>query len=280
MIRIAIALAGFAAYFLSPLALSADEVRTLTYQRGDTGPTIEQNYILLHDTDPELIIPNPIATLVLFIGGNGRMNIADRQLGINANNFLLRSRSHLASLGPFNIAVMDAASDFSDANGLFGKRTSPEHLEDMKRVIYDLRVNFRLPVCVVGTSRGSISAAHVAASFTPPDGPDCVVLTSSVTVDRPNRNSLNDVALENIRVPTLVMSHKKDQCEVSPPRDALATFQRLANARRRDLAFQIGGFKSITEECSALTAHGFFGVEPAAAIRISDWIRKALIVTN
>lgn len=262
------------------ISVSADSVVTLNYQRDAGGATVDQNYILIDDSDVNIVLQNPVATLLLFVGGRGRLRIDDGQLSVSATNFLLRTRHHFASRGQFNVAVMDAASDFLDTNlfpdGLNAQRLTAEHLEDMKRVIADLRARFpNLPVCVVGTSRGSISAAHVAASLLPLDGPECAVLTSSVTVDRPNRNSLNDVVLEDIQVPTLIVSHRKDACQVTPPSDAIAIFKSLTSAPKRKLMFISGGFQAISDECNALSAHGFFGVESVAVNRISRWIRNS-----
>ena len=124
----------------------ADEVVTLEYTRAAGGAAVSQSYILIHDGDPDIDLPSPVATLVLFAGGAGRLRIADEELGIDTANFLVRTRHHFAAQGKFNVAVMDAASDFLD-NALFpiglrGQRLSPQHLEDMQRVIADLRARF------------------------------------------------------------------------------------------------------------------------------------------
>lgn len=258
----------------------ADDVVTLTYARDAGGATVDQSYILVHDGDAGTFLPDPVATVVLFAGGRGRLRIADEQLSVDASNFLVRTRSLIAASGPFNVAVMDVASDFLDAglfpNGLFAQRTSPQHLEDIKRVIADLRGRFPgLPVWLVGTSRGSISAAHGAAELAPPIGPDGLVLTSSVTVDRPNRNSLNDVDLGAVSVPTLIVAHRNDACPVTPPGDAEAIKMRLTNVpkqRKRVRNFE-GGAKAISAACNALSAHGFFGIEPRVVAFIGKWIR-------
>ncbi len=180
------ALAGIVA-ITTILPASADEVITLNYTRAAGGATVSQSYLLVHEGDPGLTIANPIATLLLFVGGGGRLRLSNQQLHIDAVNFLLRTRHLFAARGPFDVAVMDAASDFLNSGlfpkGLRGQRVSAQYLEDMQRVTSDLRARFPgLPIWAVGTSRGSIAAALVAAQLNRPQGPDGVVLTSSVTV--------------------------------------------------------------------------------------------------
>ena len=255
---------------------AADEVVTLNYARAGGGAPVSQSYILLHDGDTALTIANPRATLLIFVGGRGRLRVSDEELNIDAVNFLLRSRHPFASSGPFNVAVMDAASDFlALPNGLRGQRTSVEYLEDMRRVIADLRVRFPgLPVWAVGTSRGSTAAAQAAAELSPAQGPDGIVLTSSVTVDVAGANSLNDVALEKIAVPTLVTAHRQDACSVTPPGEIKAKIiARLTGTKPKAKIF-VGGLSAISEACGALSPHGYFGIETTAVRFISRWIRK------
>ena len=54
---------------------------------------------------------DPIAVLMLFVGGSGRLSLSETQRNTGSPNFLARSRYHIAS-GGFVVAVIDAASDF------------------------------------------------------------------------------------------------------------------------------------------------------------------------
>ncbi len=257
----------------------ADEVVTLQYTRTAGGATVSQSYILIHDGDPDIDLPDPVATVLLFAGGSGRLGIADGDLGIDTANFLVRTRHHFAAQGKFNVAVMDAASDFFDnalfPRGLRGQRVGPQHLEDMQRVIADLRTRFPgLPVWVIGTSRGSISAAHAAAQLPAPVGPDGLVLTASVTVPTPGQNSLADVVLAGVQVPTLIVAHEKDTCFVTPPADSHAIAEGLVNAPKVKIRLFDGGFMAIGRDCGALSAHGFFGIESKVVKRIGKFVLK------
>ena len=257
----------------------ADEIVTLNYTRNAGGAVVAQSYLLVHDGDPELFYINQVATLLLLVGGGGRLRLADQQLSIDNTNFLVRSRHLFAAAGPFNVAVMDAASDFLDvsrfAEGLKGQRTSAAYLEDVQRVIADLRTRFPgVPLIVVGTSRGSIAAAHVAAQLAPPLGPDRIVLSSPVTVAREEANSLSDVALHNVRTRVLVVAHRGDRCIVSPAANINSRIIRRLTRTRADTKVFDGGLPAIGKTCSGLSPHGYFGIGLDVVTYISRWIAK------
>jgi len=275
--------------------LNADTVESIPLHRSPvscgvpSGTPWEQNYILRE-------VPNALGTILLFTGGDGRLNLnviegpngdtSSSQFGINKSaNFLVRSRHLFASFG-FNVAVVDAAPDFLNCqNGLGGWRLSPQHLQDIKDVIGNLRGKFpSKPVWVMGTSMGSISAAQAATI--PKDIPgvplgfyhlDGLVLTSSVTAsDNSGAETVLMVNLEAIRIPTLIVSHGQDTCLATPPNDAWKIRSRLSSAPVRDIRILWGGFAPLSNECDALSYHGFFGIEPVAAAQISFWIKNHL----
>jgi hypothetical protein len=236
---------------------------------------IKQNYILRE-------VPGAIGTLLLFTGANGRLNLGvneqsseSSKFGINnSTNFLVRSRHLFASFG-FNVAVMDAATDFlACPNVLVGFRRSVEHLSDIEAVMGDIRSRFpHLPVWVVGTSAGSISAAQAATipAAAPEGTPDGLVLTSSVT--RLAAETVLDVNLESIRAPTLIVYHQQDGCDSTPPEDGKLIASRLTVPRKKVKSITLsGGFTPLSGACDALSYHGYFGIEPKAADKIVNWI--------
>ncbi|MFQ5883041.1 MAG: alpha/beta hydrolase [Candidatus Methylomirabilales bacterium] len=254
----------------------ADEVITISPGRaplfGVSGP-VAQSYILIE-------VENPIACLVLSPGGRGTLFVADRQLSINSTNFLVRSR-HLFAAERFCVAVLDAATDFlfrPGGDGLRGLRRSSERIADIEAVIQDLRTRFGVPVWVVGTSRGTIDVAAVAAQLGPPVGPDGLVLTSTIT--RPSvvfqDNVLDDVDLGQVQVPTLLVFHKDDACFTTPPEDVKDLKQRLVTSPKvRVLNFN-GGSEPLSGPCQALSPHGFFGIEPKVVRDIAKRIEKLI----
>jgi hypothetical protein len=250
-----------------------DQVVTLPLSRPTascaTGsfPLLEQHYILTESADQGAAA----AALVLFPGGTGKLGVADGELGINAANFLLRSR-HLFAAQGFHVAVMDAAADFLTCpGGLIGQRTSAEFTQDMQAVIEDLRNRYPgLPVWVVGTSRGSTAAAQAGASITPP--PAGVILTSSIT--GATIEPVFDVPLSLITAPTLIVAHQQDGCSVTPPSGVLQIKQALTGSSKVGTRQFEGGLPPLdADPCAALTQHGFLGLEPKVVEKITKWIR-------
>lgn len=276
-----VAAAAFCIFLASP-AIS-DEIVTLNYIRNGGSAAVSQSYVLISDDDPALNLPGAKATLLLFVGGAGRLGVADGQLGVNSNNFLTRTRHLFAASGPFNVALMDAASDFlALASGLRGQRLTAAYLEDMQNVVENLRNKFPgLPVYAVGTSRGTIAAAQFAASLSPAaGGPDGIVLTSSVTQPSGGGDHISLAApftidLSAINVPALVVAHAADGCFVTPPEDAPVLVGLLKNsAPEAKLMTFSGGLPALSGPCDALSEHGYFGIETKTVNKIAEWIDK------
>lgn len=125
-----------------------------------------------------------------------------------------------------------------------------------------LRGIANLPIWLIGTSRGTESAASLAIRLQ--DSIDGVIPTSSITVKNQRGTNILDLPLQRIRVPALVMAHVNDSCFVTPPWQDERIIDALANAPRRQLAKMEGGLPARAESCEALSAHGYYGIEPAA----------------
>lgn len=271
----------FTIFVLAPSSaqarLTSITVESITLDRdpvvGD--PPVIQKYNLIE-------IENAVGTVVLFAGGAGKVGVGDWQLSIGVLNFLVQCRFYFAAEG-FNVVIIDAATDFWQLpDGLYGYRTSDEHLSDISAVINDLpnKLGETGPICLVGTSRGSISAGAYAAEM-PSDSIDCIVLTSSVTQFRASfpiaQNLLDDVDLESINVPVYLVAHHDDLCDVTPPSDIKVLKSRLsAGSPKIGTKIFYGGTTTLTSECNPLAAHGFFGIEPKVVEDIGKWIRKTI----
>jgi pimeloyl-ACP methyl ester carboxylesterase len=209
----------------------------------------------------------PTATLALFTGGDGKLrNYGPPDLG--RGKFLVRSRELFVAEG-FAVAVVDAPSDQPD--GMRSFVTSKERASDIAAVVAWLGREIPAPVWLVGTSRGSISAALGAKA----PGVAGVVLTSSVL--RESRNmpgSIFDVSPEQIRVPTLVVHHRDDQCPVCPFEDTRFLMSALKQAPRRELIAMSGGDPPRSEPCQALSVHGYLGIERETVAAIAAWIKR------
>lgn len=168
------------------------------------------------------------------------------------------------------VAVVDAPSDRQSPPYLQGFRQTPEHVADLKAVIAWLRGNAKAPVWLVGTSRGTQSAAYVATELSGPDGPDGVVLSSTILTDNKSRSVLA-MPLDKIRVPVLVVHHEQDGCSLCPFSEVPALMAKLANAPKTKLLSFKGG-ENKGDPCEAFAHHGFNGLESEVVKRIADWI--------
>jgi len=135
-----------------------------------------------------------------------------------------------------------------------------------------LRAEAPVPLWLVGTSMGSVSAANVAVRLSA-GGPDGVVLTSSVMGrSREMTESLQDIALDRIRVPTLVVHHRDDGCRASRYADTSWLIRQLSAAPKRERLTFTGGAAPQSDPCEPLAPHGYFGIDATVVEAIARWI--------
>lgn len=214
------------------------------------------------------------AVLVLFIGGNGTMGFTPGQLNTGSPNTVARNRNHLAAEG-FVVAVVDAADDFNArSNGLAGRRLGPQHLEDLRAVMTDLRNRYpNVPIWAVGHSRGTLSATVTALHVEPPA--NGLVLLSSLTGDPASPSEdLSALDVESIRAPALIVSHQGDLCAFTKPEDSRALRKRFIASERAKFRDFSGGSAPISDPCDPLAPHGFFGIDQKVVDAITRWIRQ------
>jgi hypothetical protein len=228
-----------------------------------TRPGVTQRMLVLTPLAPK-------AAVVLLAGGHGGLQIqADGTLKWGAGNFLVRSRQLFAEQG-MTVVVADAPSDRQSPPHLDFFRQTGKHVADLKAVIVWLRETTKLPVWLIGTSRGTQSAAYVAIELAGPDGPDGVVLTSSILLE-PRGRPVTAMALGRLRVPVLVVHHEQDGCAACLFADLPALTGRLtASSRTQTLTFKDG--LNTGDPCDAFAYHGFNGIEPEVVRQVADWV--------
>jgi len=228
-----------------------------------TRPGVTQRLLLL--TPPE-----PKAVVLLLPGGHGGLQLGlDGAMRWGEGNFLVRSRERFAAQG-LAVAVLDAPSDRQGPPFLAGFRQTPEHVADVAATLAWLRQRHRLPVWLVGTSRGTQSAAHVATVLPPPEGPDGLVLTATILSDTRGR-PVPAMALERVTVPVLVVHHEQDGCGHCAFAEVPALMAKFTHAPRRELLSFTGG-RNVGEPCEAFAHHGFNGLEAEVVRRVTDWV--------
>jgi hypothetical protein len=233
-----------------------------------TRPGVTQSYFLAGA--PE----KAEAVAVLFPGSGGviRLRKERGQIRFSPNNFLVRSRGEFVKRGVV-AAIMDAPSDQQGGHGMSDEfRLSERHFSDVTAAVTDLNDRFRgAPLFLVGTSRGSVSAAALGARLD--QGLAGVVLTATMFRQAGPKASMRGPGLSrfdygSIKVPVLLVHHVSDQCLSTPYSDATRLSEKYP------LITIYGGLPAQSDECEPLSAHGFFGKESETVAEIVNWMLK------
>src|SRR6185312_13794307 len=186
-----------------------------------------------------LLKPNgdPVGSLILMAGGNGRLNIGPGgTIGSLKGNQLVRTREAYVARG-FAVLVPDAGVNVAAA---------VKYMAAIKR-----------PVTLVGTSRGTQRAAEGLAAGA---RPDALVLTSGFLSPQSGEGEHRSVIAllgSPSRLPrTLVIHHRRDGCRWTSP-NGVAPFVAWSGGKAR-VAWLDGGSAS-GDPCEARGHHGFNG---------------------
>ncbi len=199
----------------------------------------------------------PVASAILFPGSIGVVQ-AER------NNFLIRVSGQFAAAG-VTAAVADAPSDHASGMDL-AVRASEAQATDTAAIVAFLRSRAAVPVWLIGTSNGSISAANAAVRLGPPSISG-VVLTSSVW-----SGGMAAVPFSMLRVPVLIVHNRNNSCPFSRFDDAAPAFAMLTAAPAKEFLAVAGG-SSRGRPCDAASPHGYLGIEDQVVPQIVAWIR-------
>ena len=248
--------------FLAALAsagAAAQEIVTVAPRSGVT-----QSFVILGMEGR-----TPGAVALLYVGGGGRINLRGEngEVRFSARNFLPRSSGEFGRNGLLPV-VMDVPSDQGDLTE--GYRTSREQTVDARAVVIELKKRYpALPIYLVGTSRGTISVAHLGRDLG--DEVAGVVLSSTMFgSSNPRRQAptLRGFDYASIKAPLLFVHHRGDACEHTPYASAAKLASRYA------LISVNGGKPAESHACEPLSAHGFYGVEAQTVDAIAAWMLK------
>ena len=208
----------------------------------------------------------PQAAALLFIGGGGwiRMRMEDGKPRFGAQNFLPRSRAEFIRNGILPV-IVDTPSDHQQAAGISDAfRESAAHVADVRAVLAEVKRRYPgLPVFVVGTSRSTISAAHLGRAL---EGEIAGTVLSASMFFIGKRPMLSGYDFAAIKVPLLFVHHREDACESTPYRGA----ERLGSSF--PLISVKGGKPPESGPCDPFAAHGFFGKEAETVDAIAAWM--------
>ena len=244
-------------------ASSAQEIVTLS-----TRPGVTQTYFLAS------VPKKPQAIAVLFPGGGGfiRIRREEDKIKFESGNFLVRTRGEFVKRGVVAV-LLDAPSDQQRNWGMTDEfRLSEQHFTDISAVVADLQGRFPgLSLFLVGTSRGTVSVAALAARF----GQRITGAILTSTMFRPAGGAsgepgpgLSKFDFATITIPVLLVHHVSDQCLVTPYAEAARLVDRYT------LITIFGGRPPQSNPCAESSAHGYFGREPETVEQIVNWMLK------
>lgn len=211
------------------------------------GTSVEQ----VGRTHAAIVLPDdkPIGSVILVPGGTTLLTI-DADGGSDSGNFVMRIRGAFVRAG-YAIAYLEDPGD-------------------LRAIIARMRTVAR-PVFLLGTSNGTgVVAANAAALGA--DGPDGIVLTSTVTQDsRRFQHSVASVDLGKIAVPVLFVHNTNDGCSTSPPgavAGLMGRFPKGDSVTRIDVTSPVTG----NDPCGPFSAHGYLGIEDDVTAKILAWM--------
>ena len=246
---------------LAALAATGEAREVVTLGVGDG---VTQSYLL---AVPE---GGPQAVAILFPGGYGKIDLAAiaGRLALERGNFLVRARGQFVDRGVAT-AVLAAPSD--QPSGMTDEfRLGPRHAADVAAVVADVKTRLPgVPVFLVGTSRGSVSAGPVGARIG--EAVAGVVLTSSMFGATHPRApepgpGLSRFDFATLRVPVLLVHHRDDKCGSTAYADARHL------SKRFPLVSVKGGLPARSAPCEALSAHGYLGQEAETVEAMVGWM--------
>lgn len=216
------------------------------------------------------------ANIILLAGGRGVVKISGKgEINAMKGNFLVRTRQLFADEG-FLTALVDAPMDRRNKTGLLGGfRASTEHGEDLARVATKLHALNRKPVIVIGTSRGSVSAANLALRGA--EGIlSAAVLTSSLVKGNAKGRTIKDLPLDRIKIPVLFVHNKGDACHATLLKDVKPVVGLMKKQGVRADLIVVSSHKATSGHCRGRSPHGFLGIEKQVVDKIVGWLAATL----
>jgi hypothetical protein len=217
----------------------------------------------------------PVASVILLVGGHGKMDIAPNgAIKWGSGNQLVRTRADYAKQG-FAVLVPDIAPDWKTPTGVVnGYRWHPNIGRDLGAMVAYMRT-IAEPVVVVGTSRAAVSAGAMLFVTESKNRPDYLVLTAAMLMpsgNQPNflRGIQNDK--QKAQVPMFLIGHKKDQCEYTLPA-SIEEFRKWRGGDKLDVLY-LDGPQGTGHPCEARAAHGFAEIDDQVVMAVSNWIKR------
>ncbi len=212
---------------------------------------------------------NAVASALLLPGGSG---VSSYNFGGTVyETYFPRSLSYFTQQG-INVLMPEIPSDRSHLNKF---RNSAEHAQDNAALLAFLKEQSSAPVWAIGYSNGALSAASLTAQLQG-NGPVGIVLMSATTKAPFGISAAHPVleaALDQIKVPVLVVHNKNDPCPTNPYSGAALVMAALKSSPKTE-HIAIEGGTSSPNACYGI--HTSLGIEEGLTKQVTDWIKATV----
>lgn len=203
--------------------------------------------------------------IVLMPGHPGIMKIQSPESFGLKGNFLIRSRRFWLDRETVVFSVDAPTDEWGGFTGRF--RASDRYAEDLRGLVQEIEKNFgKLPLVIVGTSEGSVSAYYAARALGPENVK--VIFTSSLFNDSSNSPGLASLDLGELKTPMLWVHHADDPCRFTPFWQA----KQHAEKTRSPLITVKSSNAGRGNPCQAFSQHGYVGVEEETVRAMKNWV--------
>jgi pimeloyl-ACP methyl ester carboxylesterase len=206
--------------------------------------------------------PNPKATVLLFIGGDGQLRLTDDGQTKHGHTFV-RSIDRWASHG-INAVLIDTPFDLG--NAMRGhKRGTSDHLTRVAEVTAYYSKKASAPLWIFGHSMGTSTVAAFMSSGKPEIG-----LLRGYIVAGTHKGESVPVS---IKLPALGIHHRKEACEATP----IEASEAIINSRSPDTPkamVLLDGGEDKGHRCQSRAYHGFNGIENQFVDSAASFILK------
>jgi len=203
--------------------------------------------------------------IILMPGHPGIMKIRSAESFELKGNFLIRSRKMWLDAETVVFSVDAPSDEWQGFTGYF--RSGARYAEDIRGLALEIGKRYGpLPLVIVGTSEGSISAYHAARALDPANVK--VIFTSSLFNSSRNSPGLAGLDFDDFKVPMLWVHHDADPCAWTPYWQA----KRHAEKTRSALVTVKSEQQGHGDPCKAFSPHGFVRVEAATVEAMKNWV--------
>lgn len=202
------------------------------------------------------------ATVLLFIGGGGRVRIGDDGRTDHVHTFV-------RSFGLWHAYGVQAVlidSPFDLGNALKGhKRASKEHLDRVSDVVRYFHAMSDRPIWIFGHSMGT----STVAAFLSSDRLEVPLLTGYIVAGTHKGETIP----ASIKLPVLGIHHKREACP-STPISATEVIIKSRSSDTPSALVLLDGGNDQGDRCQAMAYHGFNGIEPELIKTAAEFILK------